>query len=176
MVCRQAIRYVLVVGLILACGFVHTAYADPIPYPNPGNYNAVSYSFTAVSTGHVYAYYAGSHGIYENRIGLLDNGNPTGAGYGLDNYSSSIGDVFDLGQVSAGDSLIFVLDDISLGKLAYSDSSRNTSYDLSGDTVGHNHIYATEYTATSPIFAGIPTGTYVAFEDLTFPESDGLVA
>ena len=33
-------------------------------------------------------------------------------------------------------------------------------------------MYSTSYTATSPRLAGVPVGTYVAFEDLPFPGSD----
>ena len=54
---------------------------------------------------------------------------------------------------------------LSLGMDAYSDSSLNLSYDAVGQTE-HNHIYSTPYTATSPVFTGVPAGTYVAFEDL----------
>ena len=47
----------------------------------------------------------------------------------------------------------------------------NAIYD-SDDSVGHNHVYSTAYTATSPLYSGIPVGTYVGFEDLRFPNSD----
>jgi hypothetical protein len=48
----------------------------------------------------------------------------------------------------------------------------NAGYDSTGYTGGHNHVYSTLYTATSPVFAGVPAGTYVAFEDLPFPGAD----
>src|SRR5262249_5602156 len=47
----------------------------------------------------------------------------------------------------------------------------NISYDFDG-SVGHNHVYSTPYTATSPILDAIPVGIFVAFEDLQFPFSD----
>jgi hypothetical protein len=76
-----------------------------------------------------------------------------------------------LGSVNAGDSLVFVLHNLSLGLDAYSNPSLNVPYDDDG-SVGHNHIYSTSYTATSPVFGTVPVGTYVAFEDIPFPLSD----
>ena len=60
--------------------------------------------------------------------------------------------------------LTFVIDVLSppLG-LVYSDPSLNTAYDVNS-TDGHNHVYSVAYTATSPIFPGVPAGTYVGFE------------
>lgn len=64
-----------------------------------------------------------------------------------------------------------VLHDLSVAMDAYSDPTMNTAYDLDS-SVGHNHVYSTDYTATSPQLPGVPTGAYVAFEDLQFPFSD----
>jgi len=148
--------------VVSAAGF---AYADAIPYPNVGTPNPVSYTFTAAAAGDVLAYFAGSTAAYDNELGMLDNGILTSAGYGLDDHSSSLGQVFDLGHVAAGDTLVFVLHNLSLGGLnAYSDPSLNGGYDF----VGSHHVYSTPYTATSPIIDSIPVGTFVAFEDLQF--------
>lgn len=103
---------------------------------------------------------------------MLDNGVLTASGFGLDDQTSPIGQSFNLGTVKAGDTLVFVLDNLTLGMTAYSDSSLNGSYDSAGYTGSHNHIYSTSYTATSPILDSIPQGTFVAFEDLQFPNSD----
>jgi hypothetical protein len=146
--------------------------ADAIPYPDRGHYNPVTYAFTAATTGDVIGYFAGTDATYENKAGLLDDGVLTSAGYGLDDHKSSIGTSFDFGRVNAGDTLTFVLDNITLGSFAYSDPSLNVSYDTASDTLGHNHLYSTQYTATSPVFAGVPAGTFVAFEDQRFPSSD----
>ena len=97
------------------------AFADAIPYPNIGSYNVVTYSFTAAFTGDIVAYFVGGiHADYENKLGLLVNGVDTGI-YGLDNHTSSIGDSLDFGSVSAGASLVFVLQNLTLGASAYSD-------------------------------------------------------
>ncbi len=148
------------------------ARADSIPYPNPGTYNSVTYSFNAMTTGEVIAYFAGSGAGDDNQVGLLINGVLSGAGFGLDDKTSSIGDAFDMGTVHAGDSLVFVMKNLTVGGLVYSDPSLNIPYDDPSDTIGHNHIYATAYTATPPLFAGVPPGVYVGFEDEAFPNSD----
>lgn len=162
-----------VAACLLAMGSVRQARAaDPIPYPNSGTYNPVTYSFTAASTGDVVAYFIGGAGAgYTNEMGLLVNGVQTPAGFGLNNHASSVGDSFDLGTVNAGDSLVFILNNLSLGMKAYSDPSMNLAYDAVGQTE-HNHIYSTPYTATSPLFGTVPAGAYVAFEDIPFPGAD----
>ncbi|WP_417069252.1 PEP-CTERM sorting domain-containing protein [Niveibacterium terrae] len=155
--------------LCLATGI---ARADVIPYSNAGHYNTTTYSFTAATDGEIIAYIVGGFSAaYVNEIGLLINGSLSAAGFGLNNHTSTLGDSFSLGSVHAGDSLVFVLHDLSLGQDAYSDPTRNASYDAAGVT-GHNHIYSTAYTATSPLLDGVPAGTYVAFEDLPFPGAD----
>jgi len=159
-------------ALILASCFAPVAQADVIPYGNSGSYNAATYSFTATSTGDVTAYFVGGGSAgYENQMGLLINGVLSSAGYGLDNHTSLLGDSFNLGSVTAGDVLTFVLHNLTLGQDAYSDPSMNVGYDTAG-APGHNHIYSTAYTATSPSFLGVPPGTYAGFEDLRFPGSD----
>jgi hypothetical protein len=146
------------------------ARADAIPYPNVGTPNPAIYSFTAANTGDIVAYFAGSTASYDNELGLLVNGVSTGV-IGLDDHSSSLGDSLDLGHANAGDTLTFVLQNNTLGADAFSDPALNVGYDLDG-SVGHQHVYSTPYTATSPILDSIPVGTFVAFEDLRFPESD----
>ena len=151
---------------ILSCP---PAKADLIPYPNAGTPNPITYTFTAAATGHVIAYFAGSGAAYDEQLGMLINGVMSPNGFGLDDHSSALGQSFDLGSVTAGDVLTFAVDVISpsLG-LVYSDPALNGGYDFAGS----NHVFSTQYTATSTVFPGIPVGTYVAFEDLRFPGSD----
>ena len=147
--------------------------ADLIPYPDSGSYNTTTYTFTAASSGDIIAYIVGGFSAgYANEVGLLVNGVQTGAGFGLNNHTSASGDSFNLGFANIGDTLTFILHNLDLGQDAYSDASLNAAYDLLGDTSGHNHVYSTNYTGTSPLFAGVPVGTYVAFEDLQFPGAD----
>jgi hypothetical protein len=158
--------------LLSSVGSVPMASADIIPYPNIGTPNPITYTFTATTNGNVTAYFAGTAAAYDEQLGMLVNGVLSSAGFGLDNHSSALGQSFDLGPVSAGDTLTFVVDVLSppLGFI-YSDPSMNTAFDIDG-SMGHNHVYSTPYTSTSPIIDSIPPGTYVAFEDLPFPNSD----
>jgi hypothetical protein len=157
--------------LALVAGGARAAYADAIPYPTPGSLNPVTYTFTAASSGHVIAYFAGSTAAFDNQLGLLVNGVPSLAGFGLDNHSSAIGQSFDFGQVTAGDTLVFVLQIQGIpGNNVFSNASMNGAYD--SPHVSTNHVYSTPYTATTPFFAGIPVGTFVSFEDLPFNSSD----
>ena len=122
-------------------------------------------------TGDIIAYFAGSTALFDNQLGLLVDGVGTGK-VGLDNHASSLGQSFNLGHANAGQTLTFVLHNLTLNRLAYSDPTMNGSYDFNG-SVGHQHVYSTAYTQTSPIIdPSIPAGTYVSFEDLLFPSSD----
>lgn len=162
---------VLVTALVAAMATqVHAA--DVIPYANAGTYNAAGYSFVAATTGDVIAYFVGGAGAgYENEMGLLVNGVQTAAGFGLNNHSSVVGQSFNLGHVNAGDTLTLVMKNLSLNAQVYSDPTLNAAYDGVGQTA-HNHIYSTAYTATSPLFNGVPSGIYVGFEDIPFPNAD----
>jgi hypothetical protein len=159
-----------IVALALVAGTAQVALADAIPYPNVGTPNPTTYSFTASTSGDIMAYFAGSTASYDNELGMLVNGVSTGV-IGLDNQTSSIGQVLNLGFANAGATLVFVLQNNTLGLDAYSDPTMNVAYDTDGSD-GHNHVYSTPYTATSPILGSIPVGTFVAFEDLQFPNSD----
>jgi hypothetical protein len=165
-------REVVALLLLSMVGSVRIARADLIPYPTVGTPNPVTYTFTAATTGDVIAYFAGTGAAHDEQLSMLVNGVLSSSGFGLDNHTSFVGQSFDLGPVTAGDTLVFVVSVISppLG-LIYSDPSMNVAYDIDGSK-GHNHVYSTPYTATSPILDSIPAGTYVAFEDLPLPASD----
>src|SRR5438445_9672217 len=79
---------------VIACALVvasaQFAVADPIPYPTSGAYNPVTYTFTAMASGNITAYFAGSTASYVNELGMLVNGVPTGI-VGLNNHTSQIG-------------------------------------------------------------------------------------
>jgi|SRR5215813_9047746 len=150
---------------LLLCGLDTVARADAIPYPHFGTPNTASYAFTAAETGEIIACFAGAGAVFDLQLGLLVNGVDTGV-VGLDNKTS-----LDLGHANAGDALTFVLHNLSLNKLAYSDPTLNVSYDVDG-SVGHQHVYSTPYTATSPILDSIPAGTFVSWADQPFPNGD----
>ena len=103
------------------------------------------------------------------------NGVDTGV-VGLDD-KTSIGQSLPPGHANAGDALTFVLNttvkmtDGDIIKKAYSDPTLNVSYDIDGSR-GHQHVYSTSYTATSPILDPIPVGTFVSWADQAFPNGD----
>jgi hypothetical protein len=146
-----------VFSLVLATNTASAA----IVYPTIGSENLTTYTFTAQTTGDLVAYFAGSGAVYEQRVGLLVNGISTGL-VGLDNHTSTIGQSFNLGHVVTGDILTFV-DVFPGGEAWYSNPALNGG--------NGNHVYSVAASA-GQAFAGSPAGTYVAFEDLTFPTSD----
>jgi hypothetical protein len=158
-------------SLAILFGLANDVRADAIPYPAVGTPNTAGYVFKAAADGDIIVYFAGSAAGFDLRLSLMVNGILTNAGLALDNHTSTIGQSFNFGHVNAGDTLTFVLDNLTLGLHAFSDPALNVGYDLNG-TVGHQHIYSTPYTRTSPIIDSIPAGTYIAFEDLQFPFSD----
>ena len=158
-----------VLGLAAAA---QVANASLIPYPSTGTPNAVSYTFTATTTGDIWGYFAGTGASYTEDVGLMVNG-VAPASFGLNDKTTPVGGKFDFGSVNAGDSLTFVLHVYDTAGYVYSNPALNAPYDSDG-SLGHNHIYSTDYTAGSVpgLPSTIPSGTYVAFEDLRFPGSD----
>ena len=136
-------------------------------YPDPGTQNTVTYTFTAATTGEIDAYFLGSGATYDEQLGLLVNGVPTGV-VGLDNHSTPDGTMLDLGSVDAGDTLTFFIAVSTTGATWYSDPSKNL--DGAGGTTS-NHIYSTSFAGGAFGSNVVPAGTYVGFEDL--PANDG---
>jgi hypothetical protein len=150
-----------------------SASTTQIPYPFTSTPVATSYSFVATTSNDVTAYFTGSQTPkYDDEVGLLVNGVLTSAGFGLNNQTSKFGQSFDFGHVNAGDSLTFVMLNTTLNQKVYSNSQMNVAYDGGNDVDGHTHIYAVGYNASSNLFAGVPSGIYVGFEDMPFPASD----
>jgi hypothetical protein len=131
------------------------AQAAPLPYGTPGIENKTTYTFNAAADGDLIAYFAGSTAGFTNEIGLLLNGVDTGI-YGLNNQGSAYGDSLNFGTVKKGDSLVFILKVLNPSDVGpwYSQKSLNAD--------NTNHVYSAAF-ANDGI---VPTGTYVAFEDL----------
>ena len=165
--CRIGVALALVAGMAPAAHAANT-----LLYPTTGQYNNASYTFTAVADGEVMAYMVGGFGAaYTNELSVLINGQLSSSGFGLNNHTSHVGQSFDLGTVHAGDTLTFVLRNYTLHQDVFSDASMNVSYDTS-TAPGHNHIYSSNYNGSNTNYTGVPTGTFVAFEDQRFPNSD----
>jgi Domain of unknown function (DUF4114)/PEP-CTERM motif len=154
----------LSVGLVFAGG----ASASVIPYPNTGTINPDVYTFTATANGPIDAFFVGSSAGYEENIGLFINGVSTGI-TGLDNHTSTQGDMVDLGTAHAGDTLTFVLyippaSGSPLPPFGWStDPTQNSD--------GAQHVYSTEV-AAGQAYLGSPAGTYIGWEDLSKSGSD----
>jgi hypothetical protein len=158
---------------LLGIGLAGTAFAQ-IPYPNAGTPNPVTYMFTAAASGPVVGYFGGSGAGYTEEVGLLDNGVMTSGGLGLNDQTSTVGQSFDFGNVTAGDTLIFEDYIFDNSAAVYSDPSLNIAYDSidgGGSVPNHNHLYSAS-AAANAVYLGSPAGTYIAFEDLPFPNSD----
>jgi hypothetical protein len=151
-------------------GTAPVALAGIIPYPNSGTENSVTYTFTATASGDLTGYFAGTGASYTEEVGLLDNNVLTSGGYGLNNHSTSVGAAFNFGNVTAGDTLTFVLHVFDTSGYVYSDATENGLYDNDNGT-SHNHIYSTD-AAVGDAYAGSPAGTYIGFEDLPASGSD----
>jgi hypothetical protein len=130
------------------------ATADPV-YGDPGTMNTVSYTFEAVATGHVYAYFLGESADYTEVLGMstADSTTPVGK-VGLSNQTSTRGKKIDLGTVTAGEIVTFFIDVTSTGKIWSSET------DLNSDDA--NHVYSTTFQKSGKI----PAGTFISFEDI----------
>ena len=162
----------IILAALLAASAASPSFADAIPYSPIGTENPATYDFTAAATGNVIGYFAGGDAGFTEVVGLSING-AAPLTFGLNNQTSAIGQTFDFGAVTAGDSLVFVVQILSgdagtpAGTLWF---SLNTVPPLPGDNSdGLQHAYSAAYTATDApdLGGGIPAGTYVAFEDLT---------
>jgi len=133
--------------------FSCSASAGPLNYGSPGTQNSFTYTFTALATGDVVAYFLGSDAGYDSNLSLLVNGVEAGP-TGLPNHATGVGALLNFGTFNAGDTLVFRLNVLSTGLQWYSDASLNSD--------NLNHIYSTSYDGD----ALIPAGTLISFEDM----------
>jgi hypothetical protein len=140
--------------LIALAGVAQIATADVIPYANKGTPTTNPGTFTALFTGDVMAYFTGSEAGYTDLVAMSVNGSvPSPSGFVFPNQpnitpgSTQIGGVVDLGPVTIGQTISFVLMVTPNG---------GSTYYLNSTTPG------TIFSTTAP-----DGGTYVGFEDLT---------
>jgi hypothetical protein len=134
-----------------------TAAKADVVYSNAGTENPTTYTFAAASSGSLVAYFYGSGASFSETLGLLVNGKDRGTAF--DNHNTAFGQMYNFGNVSIGDSLIFYIDVKTTGRTYYSDFGMNK------DDV--NHVYSTAFTGDGKI----PAGTYVGFEDLSLHQT-----
>src|SRR5665213_2393907 len=157
-------RASVVLGAMVFCSLLippGNVRANPIPYQSPGTYIPGFSTFTADSTGTLHAYFYSADAAYNEQatLSLATGGN----GNFLVNHFPAYGTEVDLGHVTSGHSIVFV-DTITSGTSPlYSLYSDNTNVG------GFNYVYSTAYTSVDAL---IPSGTFVAFEDLLHGASD----
>jgi hypothetical protein len=141
----------LLFAAIATAAAAPAAAAVPV-YGNPGVVNPVVATFTAATTGDIVAYFAGASAGDTSLLGLLVNGVDTGI-TGLNNQTTAVGTALNFGAVTAGDSLVFYINNTGAGYSLFSTPGLNPD--------GLNHVF-------SALYAGdlvVPGGRFVAFED-----------
>ena len=146
------------------------AFAGCIPYCSVGTI-APTNVFTASATGSITGYFvqggaASGGGAGDlDFVGMLDVTTATFSGWLFNNRTSLAGDTANFGPVNIGDTLVFELQNVSLGSIVFASDPT-----LSSD--GVNHAYATAFGGGVLNGALIPAGTYVGTEDLPASFSD----
>lgn len=136
---------------LASLGFSAPVLAVPDIYPNPGVEAPVT-SFSAGIDGVLVAWFTGAAGGFTNVAGVRING--IDGATGLNNQTTAYGTQFVMGNVHAGDALVFFIDVLDTGDRFYSDPTLNT------DQV--NHTWTKSYGGD----AFVPAGFNLAFEDL----------
>jgi hypothetical protein len=144
----------------LAFGSSHLL-ADAIPYANIGQL-APDNPFTATADGKVTAYFYSSDAGNDDKIILWDKTSGAMTAPSLDNHSSAVGSSVSI-SVHAGDSLVFILDDVTTGQYFSSVDYFGVASPANYNDDGYNHAYSAPYSGG---FSGIPAGTYIGMEDL----------
>jgi hypothetical protein len=145
---------------IALSAYAMSASAAPVPYADAGTENPIEYTFTAVDSGDIVAYFVGKGGAeYVNTISISINGVETGIS-GLNNQTSAYGDSVNFGHANAGDTIVF--------SLYVSDIGRTWSSTKANNIDGVNHVFSSGYTGDE----SIPAGLYVAFEDFKGHDAD----
>jgi hypothetical protein len=148
-------KFLFAAAFVFGSGCVgSSAQAGTIPYPNPGTVNPAVYNFVAAATSNIVGSFFGFNAGDVDEIQMLVNGVASPAGFGFVNQTSTVGQTFNFGAVNAGDSITFVLRNLSTGTDLSSNPSSNAD--------GLQHVYSTDFAGNGTI----PAGTYVAFEDL----------
>ncbi len=116
-------------------------------------------NLTATSTGSIVGYFVNASAVDDDFVALLDQTTGYQSPFFFANHSASTGAEVNFGQVSAGDSLVFVLFASQKNDYLYSDAN---------NVDGFPHAYIAPFAGgiiTHTTF-DFPAGTYVGFEDL----------
>ena len=146
---------------MLALSIAGSALASDPAYAAPGTVNPASYTFEAVATGDIYAYFLSQSASYSEQLGMATANSTVALGaVGLDNHASTRGQWIDLGHATAHEVLTFFINVTNTGLTFSSQASENAD--------GSQHIYSTSFAGSG----AIPAGTFVSFEDLDTHVSD----
>jgi PEP-CTERM motif len=130
-------------------------------YPTPSTQNAVNYNFFAGNTGYLRTWFVGKGSAsFTVRLGAIVNG--VDRGVGLNNQASALGELYNFGAITAGQSIKFYIN--------VADTGDTYTNDIADNVDGVQHLYALlgGYTGGDfgiPLSAARP-GSYFGFEDL----------
>jgi hypothetical protein len=159
---RMKFRVAIYVALILGT-MALPAKADQIPYGNPGT-PAPTETYTAASTGNVTEYFYGFSAADSDLVQLCDTTEGRCSGYEFDNQTSTIGSSYTFGAVTAGDTLVFNLENLTTGNILSSNPALNAA--------GISYAYGTSYAGGLDNGVFLPAGTFIGMEDLIVPDTD----
>ena len=151
-----------ITAVLLAFAFTAPAalLADSIPYGNAGTV-APTPTLTATANGDIIGYFYSASASDTDMIRMIDVTAGTTSGWFFNNQNTNVGTSQNFGSVSAGDVLVFELENTNLSNEIFASSTS-----LSADSV--NHAYATAFSGNGTI----PAGTYIGLEDLPNGSSD----
>ncbi len=149
-------------SLLLAGGTA--LYAAPIPYGDPGHPAPLT-SLTATSTGSITGFFVDSSAVDNDSIALLDVTSGVMSSFFFANHSTAVGTTANFGNVTAGDQLVFVLQNASEGDLLRSDTNNPD---------GIPHAYVTSFAGGLLNNRLFPAGLYVGSEDRTVAQGSDL--
>jgi PEP-CTERM motif len=140
-----------------------TLLADPVPYANIGQV-APTTLITASETGDIIGYFVQASAAHTDTVRMLDVTTGYTSAWFFPNQTTAVGTAADFGFVSAGDALVFEINDVTTNNIY----ANNPTY--SDD--GVNHAYITPFAGGTLYGQAQPSGIYVGMEDLTARVSD----
>ena len=148
-------RLILSLAALCVTAIATPMFADVIPYNNIGTVAPTTF-LTASATGDITGYFFSKGGAGDlDEIRMVDVTAGTTSALFFPNQTTAVGTTADFGPVTAGDTLVFELINVTLGNAIFAS-------DPTFSSDGVNHAYITSYSGGVP---GIPPGTYIGTED-----------
>ena len=156
-------RLSIVLALASLAGAAPALLADSIPYSNAGT-PASPVFLAATSTGDVSGYFIGQSAWDDSLIRMVDVTSGYTSAYFFPNHSTAAGTSANFGFVTAGDTLVFELLDLTSGITLSTVASNNAD--------GFNHGYETAFAGGLLGSTLLPEGTYIGMEDVLWGDFD----